>query len=167
MAFDAFLKIQGVDGESVDDKHKGWIEIDSFSWGVTNMVTMASSGGGGAGKASFQDFSIVKRFDKASPKLFLTCATGEHISDADISIRKASGAGAKGKAVDSFLKFKMFDILVSSFQESGQASGAGVPMESISLNFAKIEMEYRPQNTNGSLGSPEKAGYDLVQSKKA
>ena len=89
-AVDFFLKLDGIDGESVDDKHKGEIEITSWSWGV-NQTSHAGGGGGGAGKSVPLDFTFGHRIDKASPKLMLACATGQHIKQATLTCRKAGG----------------------------------------------------------------------------
>src|SRR5580765_8167047 len=113
MAFDAFLKIEGIDGESTDDKHKGEIEISSFSWGVSNPGSFASGGGGGSGKVSFQDLHFTATTSKASPKLFLFCATGEHFKKATLTCRKAGGESQGSRA--EFLYVKMEDVLVSSY----------------------------------------------------
>ena len=156
---DYFLKIDGIDGESTDDRHKGEIEILSFSWGETTAGTMTRGGGGGAGKVSMQDFHFTMAMNKASPKLFLACATGEHIKEATLTLRKA------GSDRQEYLVVKFTDLLVSSYQTGG-SSGDVVPTESFSLNFSKIEFEYRPTNPDGSLGAPVKAGYDLKLNKK-
>src|SRR6478609_2866958 len=91
MAFDAFLKLDGIDGESTDDKHKNEIEVLSYSWGLTQSSSGDSGGGGGAGKATFQDLHFVSHLSKASPMLFLKCATGQHIKEGLITVRKAGG----------------------------------------------------------------------------
>ena len=75
MAVDMFLKLESVDGESVDDKHKGEIDIESFSWGESQLGTSGTGGGAAAGKVSMQDFHFVARFSRASVKLFLGCAS--------------------------------------------------------------------------------------------
>ena len=92
MAFDAFLKIDGIDGESTDKFHPGEIEISSFSWGVTQTGSIGSGGGGGAGKASFQDLHFSSSISKASPNLMIACATGEHIKEATLTVRKGGAA---------------------------------------------------------------------------
>jgi type VI secretion system secreted protein Hcp len=157
-AVDYFLKIDGIEGESTDDRHKGEIEILSFSWGETNAGTHAAGGGGGAGKVSMQDIHFTMKMNKASPKLFLACATGEHIKEAVLVARKAGGDQQE------YLKVKFTDLLVSSYQTGG--SSGDVPTDSFSLNFSKIEFEYKPQNPDGTLGAPVKAGYDLKLNKK-
>ncbi|MGH9278258.1 MAG: Hcp family type VI secretion system effector [Acidimicrobiales bacterium] len=157
---DYFLKIDGVDGESTDDKHKGELEIESFSWGLSNSGSAAHGGGGGAGKAAFQDFSFVTPISKASPKLFLACASGEHIKQAYLTARKA------GKDQQDFYKVTLTDVLVSSYQQGGAESSDVVPTDQVSFNFSKIEVEYKPQRADGSLDAPVKAGWDVKANTK-
>src|SRR6266542_976170 len=88
-AVDFFLKLEGVDGESADSKHKGEIDVESWSWGESQSGTHGAGGGGGAGKVSMQDFHFVMKVNKASPKLMLACATGQHIKEATLTCRKA------------------------------------------------------------------------------
>jgi type VI secretion system secreted protein Hcp len=155
MAVDYFLKIKGIEGESHDHKHKNEIDVQSFSWGETQTGTHAGGGGGGAGKVSMQDFHFVMKHNKASPKLMLACANGEHIGEALLTCRKA------GKEQQEFMKIKFYELLVSSYQTGGSSSGDEIPMDQISLNYAKIEYEYKEQAADGTLGGPIKAGYDL------
>ena len=86
---DYFLKIEGIPGESQDAKHKDEIQVLSFSFGESQSGTMAFGGGGGAGKVQMQDFHFMMNVNKASPKLFLACACGEHIPSAILTARKA------------------------------------------------------------------------------
>ena len=158
-AVDYFLKVDGIPGESQDSKHKGEIDIESFSWGATQQGAHAAGGGGGAGKVSMQDFHFVMKINKASPKLFLACANGEHIKKAVLVCRKA------GKEQQEFMTVTMSDLLVSSFQTGGSGHGDILPTDQISLNFAKIEFEYKEQKTDGTLGAATKAGYDLKANK--
>jgi type VI secretion system secreted protein Hcp len=151
---DYFLKIDGIEGESADSKHKGEIQLESFSWGVTNQGSHGMGGGGGAGKAAFQDIHFTKKVDSASPKLMLACATGEHIKKAILVARKA------GKEQVDFYKVTLENVLVSSYQQSGSSHGDVAPTSSFSLNYAKVEFEYKPQKDDGSLGGAIKAGYD-------
>jgi type VI secretion system secreted protein Hcp len=159
MAVDYFLKLDGIDGESTDDKHKGEIEVESFSWGLANTAE-ATSTGRGTGKVAFQDFHFVSQVSKASPKLMLACASGEHIKEAILTSRKA------GKEQLEFLIVKMTDVLVSSYQSGGAASSEIVPTDQISLNFAKLEFEYKAQKLDGSLDSPVSGGWDLKKNEK-
>jgi type VI secretion system secreted protein Hcp len=128
-AVDYFLKIDGIEGESHDHKHENEIELDSWSFGETNAGTMGRGGGGGAGKVSMQDFHFVMHNNKASPKLFIACATGDHIKSAKLTCRKA------GKDQQEFLKVTFTDLLVSSYQTGGSGASDVLPVDQISLNF--------------------------------
>ena len=156
MAADYFLKIDGIEGESHDSKHKDEIDLLSYSFGASQMGTHSTGGGGGAGKVSMQDFHFTMHINKATPKLLLACASGEHIKKAVLTCRKA------GKEQQEFLKVTFTDLLVSSYNTGGSSD---IPMEQISLNFAKIEFEYKEQKPDGTLGGAVKAGYDLKLNK--
>ena len=154
MASDIFAKIGDIKGESPDDKHKGEIELLSWSWGVTQSGTMAHGGGGGEGKANFNDFNFTHHIDKASPALFKMCATGEHIKEATITARKS------GKGQQEFLIIKMNDIIITHVAPS--AAGDGIPTaESVALQCAKVDLEYKPQKQDGSLDASLHFQYDL------
>jgi type VI secretion system secreted protein Hcp len=157
-AVDYFLKIDGIPGESQDEKHKNEIDLESWSWGETNSGSHAAGGGGGAGKVSMQDFSFSMRINKASPKLFLACAQGTHIKEANLTCRKA------GKTGQEYLKVKFSDLLISNYQTGG-SGGDVVPVEQITFNFSKIEISYAPQKPDGSLDSPVVHNYDLKLNK--
>ena len=154
---DYFLKIDGIEGESRDDKHKDEIEIESFSWGETQSGSFAVGGGAGAGKVSMQDFYFTMLVNKASPALFLACAQGDHIKNAILTCRKA------GKKPVEFLKFTLSNVLISSFQIGG--TGGVVPTDQISLNFAKIEVEYKEQGATGKLTGSITKWFDLKSMK--
>lgn len=159
-AVDYFLKIDGVEGESTDDKHKAEMDIESWSWGEQQSGTQGFGGGGGAGKVQRQDFNFVKKVDKASPNLFLGCALGTHYKSAILTTRKAGGGQQE------YFKITMSDVLVSSYQTGGSAHSDVVPMDQVSLNFAKLEMEYKIQKADGSLASGPKQTYDFAKNVK-
>ena len=154
-AVDYFLKIDTIEGESPDSKHKGEIEISSFSFGANQSGSFATGGGGGAGKVHMQDFHFTMPLQKASPKLMLACANGEHIANCVLTCRKA------GKDQQEYLQIKFSDVLISSFQSGGSAGSEVLPVDAISFNFAKIEYIYKEQGKDGTLGGTVKAGYDL------
>jgi type VI secretion system secreted protein Hcp len=159
MAVDIFAKIGDIKGESTDAKHKDEIEVLSFSWGVTNPPHPGGGGGGGAaGKATFQDLSIVHRIDKASPQLLLACATGKHLPDATITHRKA------GKAQQEYLIVKMNDVIITGVVHSGNA-GQDATSETVSMAFAKVDFEYKPQKQDGSLAAGVHFKYDIKSNK--
>jgi type VI secretion system secreted protein Hcp len=159
-AVDYFMNIDGIKGESTDSKHKGEIEVESFSWGETNTGSHASGSGGGSGKVQIQDLHFVKKYDKSSPVLALKCAGGDHIKSAVLTCRKA------GTEQQEYLVIKMTDLLISSYQVGGSQGGNVVPTDQVSLNFSKIEAEYKPQKADGSLDAGVKFGWDQKLNKK-
>lgn len=156
-AVDYFLKIDGIDGES--KSRAGEIDLESWSWGASQTGTHSAGGGGGAGKVSMQDFHFSMKVNKATPKLILACAKGDHISKAVLTCRKAGGTQ------EEFLKYTFSDVLVSSYQTGGSGGSDIVPTETISLNYTKMEVEYKEQKKEGTLGGAIKAGWDLKTSK--
>jgi type VI secretion system secreted protein Hcp len=153
---DYFLKLEGIEGEATDSKHKNEIQLTSWSWGATQPGSAGRGGGGGAGKVSVQDMHFTKHADKATPKLFQHCATGHHITKAVLVARKA------GKDQQEYLKVTLSDCIVSSQQVSGHSEE---PQESFSLNASKIEIEYKEQKADGTLGGAVKGGWDISQNK--
>jgi type VI secretion system secreted protein Hcp len=156
MAADTFAKIGDIQGESSDARHKGEIDVLSWSWGVSQNATIAGpgSGGAGAGKPTFQDLQFTHVVDKATPNLLKACATGQHIPDATITIRKA-GAGQQ-----EFLTIKMSDVIVAGVHPSAPA-GASALSETVALQFAKVDFEYKPQKPDGSLDAGIHFIYDI------
>jgi len=164
MAFDAFLKIDGIDGESTDDAHADQIEVLSYSIGVIQTTSASASSGGGASaeRADFQDFSIVKALDKASPKLAIACADGTHIGEIILELCRAGGDKLK------YMEYKLTNCIVSSWQPSGSAGGdETLPLEDVSFNYGKIELTYTLQKrADGSGGGNVAAGWDLEKNVK-
>lgn len=152
---DYFLKLDGIPGESRDSKHKDEIELVSFGWGVTQSGP--GGGGGGAGRAQFKSFEFLMRVNKASPQLFLACASGKHIKEATLSVRRAA------KAALEYLKIKFTDVLVSSYAQAGDEEGAH---ETVAFDFARIELEYTPQQARGAAAGSIEAGWDLKKNVK-
>ena len=160
-AVDYFLKIDGIEGEAQDKTHKNEIQLESFSWGETNAGTMAAGGGGGSGRVAMQDFHFVMKTNKASPKLMLACATGEHIKKAVLTCRKA------GKDQQEFLKWTFSDVLIASYQTSGSGSSNVTPQEQISFNFTEAQIDYKEQKADGSLGGAVTTKYNVKSQSSA
>jgi len=158
MASDIFAKLGDIKGESLDDKHKDEIEVLSYSWGVTNAGSMGHGSGGGEGKASFHDLSFVHNIDKASPVLMQACATGTHLKEATITHRKS------GKGQHEYLVVKMNDVIITGVTHGGSGDGHS---ENVSLAFAKVAVEYKPQKADGSLDAGIHFKYDLKAQKEA
>jgi len=157
VASDIFAKLGDIKGESTDDKHRDEIEILSWSWGVAKPASAAAGSGGGSGKASFHDFAFTHKIDRASPLLLQSCATGQHLKEATITRRKA------GKGQQEFLVVKLSDVLVTSVSESDDSGGEQT--ETVTLSFARIDLEYKPQKPDGSLSAGVHFKYDLKSNK--
>jgi len=153
VAADIFAKLGDIKGESIDDKHKGEIELLSWSWGVDNAATRPAGAGGGQGKATFHDLSFTHKIDKASPLLLKACATGQHLKEATITRRKA------GKGQQEFLVIKMNDVIVTSVTESDE--GGAHQAERVTIAFAKVDLQYKTQKPDGSLDAGIHFKYDI------
>jgi type VI secretion system secreted protein Hcp len=154
MAVDMFMKITGIDGESIDKTHKGEIEVLAWAWGASQTGTLHTATGGGAGKANFQDISFTKYIDKGSPVLLTKLATGAHLNQATLVVRKAGGSPLE------YLKLSMHGVLVTSIAAGG-SGGEDRLTENVTLNFAKFDYEYVQQQPDGTGGGPVIASYDI------
>jgi len=161
MAVDMFLKIDGIPGESTDAKFQKQIVLESFSWGETNAAVHSAAGGGGAGRVSMQDFHFTARVSIASPKLMLACASGQHIKDAVMNVRRA-GEQKEGNA--AFLTYSVQGVVITSVQEAGDTSD--IPLDSVSFAFQKIDVMYKPQTPAGGVGEAVDFAWDLAANKK-
>lgn len=162
MAFDAFLKIEGIDGESTDDKHQKWIEILSYAHGVTQPVSgVSATGGRTGGRADFADFSLTKTVDNATPDLNIYCAKGQHIPKVELELCLATGDK------HTFLKYTLEDVIISSVSPSGASGGSDKPMEALSFAYGKIKWEYTPIDHTGKAGSTTGRTWNLETNKQA
>ena len=159
MSSKIFLKIGNIKGESTDDKHKDEIEVFSWSWGVTNAATVGPGSGSAAGRPTFNDLNFTHRYDKAAPLLWRACAVGEHFTEATLVGTK------QGKGPQDYLVVKMNDVVVTSASAS-DSSGAVEAMEQVSVKFAKVDVEYKPQKADGSLGAGVRFKYDIKANKE-
>jgi type VI secretion system secreted protein Hcp len=155
---DMFLKLEGIDGESADDKKKDHIEIQSFAIGGANHGALASATGGGTNKVQLDDIHFTKTIDKASPNLFGALTVGRHIDKATVFVRKAGGDPK------DYFTITLTPCFVSSYNISGH-QGGGMPTESFSLNYDKIEFEYKTQDDKGNLGPAIKTGWKTSTNK--
>lgn len=158
---DYFLKIKGIDGEAKDDTHKGEIQIDEWSLDAVNAASFASGGGGGVGKVAVEDLRIIKKTDKASPKLFTACCTGEHLAEATLVCRKA------GTTQQEFLTLVLTPARVTYFKAHGVGATGVIPTEEVKLAFGKLEVKYKDQETtSGALAAEIVGGWDVQANKK-
>ncbi|WDP92887.1 MAG: type VI secretion system tube protein Hcp [Desulfobacter sp.] len=159
MASDAFLEIDGIKGESTDKEYKDQIEILSYNWGVSQMAsgTASSSGGGTVARADFQDLSVVKELDSASPLINKACWSGTHISKVTLRLNRAAGE----KRV-KYMEYKLENVVISSVSIGG--GGGGIPTESVTFNYGKLTTTYTKQARPGGGGAGDvPTAYDLEQ----
>ncbi len=160
MANDMFLKIDGIEGESVDSTHTNEIELLSLHWGMSQGATMHTGTGGGAGKVSVNDLTFTHTVDKASPILMQTCMSGKHIAKAVLTVRKA------GEKPLEFYKVTMTDVMVTAVQPTGSNEDSGM-IETVGLAFSKVKIEYQPQGADGAAkGGAIVTEYDIKANKK-
>src|SRR5256885_7394026 len=162
MAYDAFIKIDGITGDSTDRAHPGEIVLLSYSFGVTNPVRLTTGGGGAAsGRNSFQDLHFTAALSKASPQLFARCVSGTHIAHATLTVRKA------GESPIDFYIVKLSTVVISSYSDAFVFANGDLPVDSVSLAFGKIEIQYKSQNADGGIGAVTSAGWDVQRNKLA
>jgi type VI secretion system secreted protein Hcp len=159
--FDAFLKIATIPGESTDEKHADWIEILSFSHGLSQPAggSRSTAGSGTGQRGDHQDFTVVKFLDKASPKLALACCKGEHIADVTLALHRATGDKQK------YMEYKMSDVIVSSVSPGGSSKqDDALPLETVSFNYGKIEWTYTAtDHKTGKASGDVKSHWDLTK----
>lgn len=160
MAVDMFLNIEGeIQGESQDGTHKDEIDVLAWSWGLSSSGSFHMGGGGGSGKASFQDLSITKWVDRSSPTLALYAANGDHFKEAKLVVRKA------GKNPLEYIIMTMNDVLVSSVSTGG-SGGEDRLTENITLNFRKVKYHYKMQKPDGSGDTAKEFNWDIAANKQ-
>jgi type VI secretion system secreted protein Hcp len=154
---DVFLKLDGIEGESTDPKHKGEIEIRDFDFVEWQQGSSGSGGGSGASRPTFEVITVRCPASKAGPKLLLACAKGLRIGSAIFSFRK-SGGGQQ-----DYMTWKLTDVAVNVYSQAIEeySDGSLAISDGFRLDYAKIEVTYKPQNPDGSLGSPLDFSFDL------
>ena len=155
MAVDMFLKVDDIEGESVDDVHAGEIDVMSWSWGMSQSGTTHSGPGGGAGKVAVQDLSFTHYVDKASANLLKMCCNGKHFEEAVLVVRKA------GETPLEYMIITMKWRLVSSVSTGG-SGGEDRLTENVSLNFSEFKVEYVPQMADGSGDASVIVGWNIA-----
>jgi len=162
MAFDMLLKITGIEGESKISGFEKQIDVLAWSWGESNSGSFHTGGGGGAGKVNVQDLSFTKYVDIASPLLLLYCATGQHITDAILTVRKSGGK--VGSDAVNYLVITMKELMVTSVSTGG-SGGEDRLTENVTFNFAKVEFKYTPQDATGAAGTAKTFKWDIEANK--
>ena len=155
MAVDMFLKLNGVDGESKDKAHGKEIDVLSWSWGMSNSGSAHVGGGAGSGKVNVQDLSVTKYLDSSSAPLMLSCCNGKHFDTAVLTVRKA------GEKPVEYVTIKLQEVLITSVSTGG-SGGEDRLTENVNLNFAKVKVEYLPQEAKGGKGTMIPFSWDIA-----
>jgi type VI secretion system secreted protein Hcp len=158
-----FLKIEGIQGESTNENHPNEIVLVGFRTGLMQKVIAAGSGAG-VGKVDFSPLKVFKNIDKASVPIFVACAVGKHLKTVTLSVVRY--ADFPSGAFDYFVVV-LSDVFVSSVNDGTETTDSeGNLLETVTFDFTKIEWTYKPQNEDGSPGTPVKGGYDLKLNRK-
>ena len=158
MAMDMFMDIATIPGESKDSAYAKKIDVLAWSWGMSQSGTFHTGGGGGAGKANVQDLSFTKWLDDASAPLQLATLNGKHIPTAVLIVRKA------GETPQKYLEITMTDVMVTSVSTGG-SGGEDRLTENVTLNFAKVKLDYFVQNEKGAVVAGTKFNYEIEANK--
>jgi type VI secretion system secreted protein Hcp len=160
MAVDMFMRVEGANGESKDSNHKDWTDIKSFSWGASQPGNMMSGGGGGVGRASFNDLQVRALLDKAAPAILKNCISGKHLNKVELSACKA------GSGQIEYTRITLEEVMVT-----GVEYGADLESDAISVlyNFqaAKVKQQYWEQTDKGGKGPETQVGWNIKENKEA
>ena len=161
MAIDVYLQIDGIKGESQDDRHKDWIECTSVNWGVSQPRSATASTGGGhtAERCEHQEIALTKLADLASPILLQTCSAGKTIPKAKLEFMRADGQGERIK----YFEIELENVLIGGVQPS--VAEGSIIHESVGLKFSKIKWKYTQQKVTGGAGGNTSGGWDLAANK--
>ena len=154
MAFDIFLKIDGVDGGSQGEKFVKWITLESFSWGEEQVIAN-NADGAATGKPKAGQLKVAGPVQQSSPKLMLACAAGTHFQKVQLVVINTRNTASP------FLKFELEEVLVSSYEVGGSSNSNQLPLDNFSLNFVKLAQSFVPQNPDGTFGAEIRAGFNF------
>ncbi|UGQ44828.1 Hcp family type VI secretion system effector [Massilia endophytica] len=163
MAIDVYLQIDGIKGESADDRHKDWIECKSVSWSVEQprSATASTSGGHTAERCEHRDIVISKLADLSSPILLQTCSAGRTIPKARFEFMRADAQGERVK----YFEIEVENVLISAVSP-GVAEG-DILTEEVGFKFSKVRWRYTQQKISGGAGGNTSGGWDLAANRVA
>jgi len=159
--FDAFLKIEGIDGESTDDKHDKWIELLSFGHTLDQPGADRMSSGGGASRerVNHGPFGVRKQMDAATPKIMDHLCRGAHIKKITIELCRAGGAKER------YMEIVFESCMFTSVNSHGDGTGeSALPEEELAWTYGKITWTYTQQQlADGTGGGQVSAGWDCTK----
>lgn len=161
MAIDVYLQIDGIKGESMDDKHKDWIECTAVKWGVSQPRSATASTGGGhtAERCEHQEITLTKLADLSSPILLQTCSAGKTIPKAKLEFMRADGQGDRIK----YFEIELENVLIGGINPSVEEGT--IISEAVGLKFSKVKWKYTQQKVTGGAGGNTSGGWDLATNK--
>jgi type VI secretion system Hcp family effector len=152
MAIDAYLKIPGAKGEATNPNFKEQIVLHHFSWGADQVSSVGGhSGGSGAGKAQLHPLTFTHLVDKSSGPMFKALTGGTHFDEATLSAVKAG-------STKPYLVVDLKKVFISSLQFSATDD---LPLETVTLTYGFITIEYFVQDDKGTVTSAGKNGYNV------
>lgn len=154
-----FLRLDEIKGELSDRNNEGAIEVIGWSWGASNPGSMHEPRGGGAGRSRFQDITVTKRADLATPILWRHLATGRTIASGSLHVH-----GGNENPIE-YLVIELEQILIRDISTGG-STDTDRPIEEVSLNFAQFTITYTPQEPDGTPGPEVEMGYDIARNEE-
>jgi len=153
-----YMKYAAITGDVTEATHKGWIELNSFQWGVGRGISspVGNVNNREASAPSVSEISVSKESDVSSVKLLTEAYHGEGVA-VEIDFCKTDQ-----KTIEVYQKFTLTNCMISGYSTS---SGGDRPRESLSLNFTKVEFKLVGMKDENSTGDSELITYDLAQAK--
>ncbi len=168
MAFTAFLKVEGIEGDAQNDKHRSEIVVLDYDWLITQPKTDPGyDGSQTGGRAEFKALTVIKQLDKASPNMALYCAKGSHIPKVTLSLCRDIGDQ------QTYMEYILTDAIITSVNPhtvneniNGDGKAEKLPRERVSFAYNQIEWRYTPTDNKGRAGSPVSTGWSVGENKR-
>jgi type VI secretion system secreted protein Hcp len=156
-----FLKLDGIDSDATDDKHKGWIACDSYTDGTSRHMSLQTGKGmqRETSSARLANVKLGMRLHKGSPKVMMASLLGD-ARKATIHVTRAGDASG----LQNYLEVTLSNVFVTGYTID---CNGDVPYETITLDYTKIEKKYVPNGSDGKPGAPVPVGFDLMTAKKS
>jgi type VI secretion system secreted protein Hcp len=148
-----YLRLDGIDGESVNRGHEKWFELSAFSWGVQSTLSPGRGGGAGIGRPVLEPLRVTLASTQSLPILFQAIVSGRHIAAAALDVVSA------GEQPRSVLKWDLQDVLPTSL-DVGETGGAA-PVTTLALSYGRVTLSSTGQDAKGGIVPGTSAGWDL------
>ena len=158
MAMSMYVQMGDIKGESVESNHKDWIDVLSWTWGMTQTGSGHTGTGNSTAKVSVRDVSFTKYVDKATPNLIKQCCSGKAIGAVTLASNKSQGW--------DYLVLEMKEVLISSVTSGGTGQDERL-IETVTLNFKSFTVKYTPQTDKGDKGAEIPAKWNIAANSEA